>query len=90
MDLKYNFKLLLICHTHNRQKPPNRIQNRNNNIKKAQYDHLFAQTAFFVQKLVYFCSVLTNTNVQNEKDSFYNHLRVDGICIERTGPQFKG
>ena len=29
MDLKYNFKLLLICHTHNRQKPPNRIQNRN-------------------------------------------------------------
>ena len=51
MDLKYNFKLLLICHTHNRQKPPNRIQNRNNNIKKAQYDHLFAQTTIFCAKI---------------------------------------
>jgi hypothetical protein len=45
---------------------------------------------YFVQKLAYFCTVLTNTNVQNEKDSFHNHLRVDGIYIERTGPQFKG
>ena len=37
MDLKYNFKLLLICHTHNRQKPPNRIQNRNP-CKGLKYD----------------------------------------------------
>jgi hypothetical protein len=38
-----------------------------------------------VQSLLYFYTVLTNTNVQNEKDSFHNHLRVDGICIERAG-----
>ena len=54
MDLKYNFKLLLICHTHNRQKPPNRIQNRNNNIKKAQSAHLFAQTAVPCAKNIIF------------------------------------
>ena len=51
MYLKYNIKLLLICHTHNRQKPPNRIQNRNNNIKKAQHDHLFAQITIFCAKI---------------------------------------
>ena len=44
MDLKYNFKLLLIYDTQTCQKPPIRIQNRNKNIKKAQSVHIFAQT----------------------------------------------